>query len=165
MTDPFTLVYNGLWLMAERNIALTALIPPGNRIKYQKDSPPKSAIANADTPELALLSSGATYFPQNNSSNMTIDKRYAWLVTSGDFLLREKFNPITFELFRAMIDWESTLCPLEWESCTFVTNFKILDGDEGINQNDAQDRSILGWSSLLTVEVRFALPTSRLRIT
>lgn len=166
MSDPFTLVYNALWVMAERNTELTSLIPLKNRIKFDASNPPKMQIAESDTPELALTASGASFGVQNNNSNYTLDRRYDWIVTSGDYRINPKFNAISFELMRAMVDYESTLCALTWEDCNFVNRCNLTDADEGIEYNRSkQNRNLFGWSGVITVEIRFVLPYSKLRIT
>lgn len=161
--DPFSQVHNALWTMAERSITLENLIPIRNRIKYEEESDKKPQISDADLPELALLAGGATIGVYDNSTQTSVRKNYIWAITTGDLRVNEVYNPIAWELFRAMRDWDQVLCPLTWENCNFVQKFRLLSADEGM-QMMLQNRGIQGWSALWVCEVDCAFKTSLVRL-
>lgn len=163
MSDPFSLVYDGLWDMAERNPELISFFPVGNRIKYEEESDIKKNVSHADLPELSLLAGSSVVGDLNSNTGVSIKKTYIWALASGDLRLSPVFHKVSFELFRAMLDYESTLCPLLWEDCAFVTNCRVMTAEEGTEMNDL-NRSIQGWSSLWNVEVEFHFQRSKLRI-
>ncbi len=161
--DPFSLVYTALWRMVERNQTLLRYIPVGNRVKFDENSDAKAIIESGDTPELKLLTGGGTFQGEDNKDRTTINRNYIWAVTTGDFRLNENFNRICFELYRSMIDWECTLCQLEWCGCKFVDNFRLTDAEDGTLLQDL-NRGIPGWSTLWNCEVKFTFVKSHLRI-
>jgi hypothetical protein len=61
-SNPFIMVYDALWDLAEASVALTDLVRVGNRIKLNRtghSSKVKDEIAESDLPELVLVSTGS----------------------------------------------------------------------------------------------------------
>lgn len=159
--DPFSMVYNALWDMVERNQAILDMIPIANRIKFDEQSSQKDQISDADTPELTLISGGGSFGGKNNSSQTSVLRRYVWGITTGDFRINPVYNRLTFELFRCMTDWQCVLCNLTWCDCRFVSDFRLTESEEGTIMQDL-DKGIPGWSALWSCEVDFLFTTKLL---
>lgn len=164
LDDPFSQVYEALWQLVERNEKLRTYLPLRNRIKYEEQTDPKFNISDADVPELSLMQENISFDIHCNSSQRGMTRTYIWGVASGDFRINPVYNAMSFELYRCMIDWESTLCELIWEDCRFVQQLRLRSAEEGTFMSD-KNRGILGWSAIWTCEVDFIFPTGKLRIT
>lgn len=159
--DPFSQIHNAMWEMVNAHNPLRDLILPRNQIKYDTEDSQKDQISSSDTPELALLLAG--FKPGKGSSNTTtcLARQYTWAITTGDFRVNEPYNPIAWELFRAMQRWATYLCPLTWKGHGFVNHFRILEAVEGTTRTD-QNRGIRGWASLWDVEINMVFCTQDL---
>lgn len=162
--DPFTLVYNGLWTLIERNQKLVGFIERGNRIKYESYSEIKPELGEADTPELALLVSGGGFGNANNTSQKSCQRDFIWALTSGNFSIGDVFLPIQWEIFRSMSDWECVLCNLQWCNCKFVSDCQLIAAEDGTSMSELT-RNIPGWASLWTARVSMQFPIQSLKIT
>lgn len=161
--DPFTMVYDGLWDLVDRNPYLRQLLPARNKIKFDEDNARKDSLNDADLPELQLLSDGGLANLRNNSSQSSITRNYIWQIATGDNRINPIFNKICFELYRSMFDWECTLCNLLWCDCRFVTGCRLVQIVDGNFLQDIE-RNIPGWSSLWSCEVDFVFPKQLLRL-
>jgi hypothetical protein len=163
--DPFTLVFNELWSLAEASVPLTALVKPGNLIKYNKAqdrSPIKEEIAVADMPELLLTSVGTSDIKSHSSScGSGITRQYQWLLTTGDFRINFKLYPVQWALFAAVIAGESAIAALKWNNKPFVTRMMWSGLSEGLS-NAELNRGIKGWSSLWTFQIEMNFTTADL---
>lgn len=160
-TDPFTQVYTALWTLVERNPYFTSILKSQNKIKFAKESDQKVNIAQADLPELSLFMGPMSQFTYN-SCNRGITKSYIFALATGD-LRNPIHNKISFELFRSIVDYESTLCALTWCACTFVTDCQIVSEDVGRELEDL-NRQIKGWSSLVVIDVKFDFQYLKLKV-
>lgn len=166
--NPFQLVYKALWSLVERNTTLTDLVSIGNREKYDDWVGGKRSISEADLPELALLSEGGLSNLQSSSSHSEITRSYMWALTTGDLNI-DNYNNISFELFRAMVDWDRFICGIEWEYSSgefvqVVQRCELLNLEEGTFIRNEQNRGIRGWAAMWGVDVLFMIPTETLRI-
>lgn len=161
--DPFSLVYSGLWALIDRNNDIDKLVPKGNRIRFDDVSYKKKSISNADLPELSLFRSTTVYSQKTTKDSTNIIAGYQWSVATGNYSIQPVFNPLTFEIFRSLMDWECTLCPLMWCGCNFVENCIILDSDEGTSL-DEQNQQIPGWASILRLNVEMVFSRSSLKL-
>ena len=162
MNDPFSLTYDLLWRLVERNNKLREYLSIGNRIKYDEHSSVKREVADSDLPELALLSGGASE-TERNSSHRYITKNYTWVIATGDNRINVVYNRIAFELYRSMVDFECEACKLEWCDCRFIENINITSVDEGTSFNDLE-RGISGWAALWNIEVRMVFSFQSLKL-
>lgn len=167
MKDPFTQTYEGLWTLVERNLTLKRYIALGNRVKFDEKNAIKEEISDADVPELSLMLAGASPGTANSSTSRSIIKQYIWGVASGSFTLNPGYNIVAFELWRSLIDYESTLCRLEWgtndDRCTFIQKMNLTSVDETLT-NQELNRLIEGWSGLWLCEVEMVFPLRLLRL-
>jgi hypothetical protein len=165
LDTPFVLVYNALWRMAERNGKLMKLVRPLNRIKYENIGEPKFNIEDGDLPELSLTSRGVNSNIMNSSSTSSVVRQYGWEITTGEYQMN-LYNAICWELYRAMIDWDVTLCALEWPKDSdwhFIIKANTISAEEGTFMRD-MNRGISGWAGIWIAEVEMHFNTSDLRI-
>jgi len=161
--DPFTKVYDALWLLAERNVGLTNVIKLGNREKYDKWIGMKDSTSQADLPELALIMDGGAYNFNYSSSHSRLLRTYSWAITTGNFIV-EDYNCIVWELCRAMVEWDTYVCGITWQEAQVVHQASQGEFTEG-TMRVSQSRGIRGWSSIWSLEVEFWVPTTLMRIT
>lgn len=159
MSNPFSLVHDKLWELAEGHEgtseypALTSLVKLGNRIKLDKrQSPLKGFIQNSDVPELLLVPDGGSPELNRNSSDTAIIRNYSWIISTGDMRVSEVLYPVEFALFVAMSNYCQVLKDLTFEGNRFIQRVRtpsIIHGESDENKN----RNIKGWSALWTCEV------------
>jgi hypothetical protein len=160
--DPFSMVYNGLWTLVERNQMLKEHIPPMNRIKYGNETLPKEENTESDTPELTLLLTGGAHDLMSTCSTASFKKSYAWALATGD-LENERFHWMEFELIRCLADWETTLCPLMWKNCPFVQNLIFTGAEIGTMMREF-NKNVEGWACLLSLDVQMSFSLVNLRL-
>lgn len=165
--NPFTAIYDALWTMAERNTTLMGLIRKGNRIQYDTAIGPKKAISDGDLPELQLLSSGGESNIMNSSSTSKVNRRYTWGIATGEYEINPFYNTVSWELYRAMIDWDVVLCALVWPLTSdwhYIVRTNLLSFDEGTMMAD-ENKGILGWAGMWVIDIDMHFRTEDLRIT
>jgi hypothetical protein len=166
-TDPFTLVFDKLWELAEASVPLAALVKPGNRIKFNKEGergPLKEAVAVADLPELVLTTTGTSAVNSHSSScGSSITRQYSWLLSTGDYRFNYKLFPVQFALFAAIIDAEYEIQSLQWNGNPFVLRCFWSALTEGLS-NAELNRGVKGWSSLWTFQIDMNFSTNDLRL-
>jgi len=160
--DPFSMVYDALWVMIERNQKLKEYIPPGNRIKYGNETLPKEENVESDTPELTLLITGGTHELISSCSTTKFRKSYAWALSTGD-LENARFHWMEFELMRCLVDWETTLAPLKWKDCPFVVNLIFTGAEIGTMMREL-NKNVEGWAAMLSIDVEMEFQTRLLRL-
>lgn len=163
--NPFTMIWCALWELVERNENLTDLLRLANRIDYI-NNPPKENINTGDLPELALVSDGGTINLKNSSSATLINRKYNWMITTGEWQINSYFNIVSFELIRAMVDYDSVLCSLVWPHVngrTFVGRANVMSIEEGTTMLN-ETRGIRGWAGVLSIDIDLHLRTDDLRI-
>ncbi len=164
--NPYTKVWDAMWTMAEANSSLTDLIRTNNRIKFDTDLGEKQAITEGDLPELALLAGGAVIELESNSTSCRIVRNFDWCMSTGEYDINKYYFCVSWELLRAMFDWKTTLCSLEWPNGSgwnFVTNMQLADLDEGTYMVD-KNRQILGWAGMMRVQVEMHLRISDMEV-
>lgn len=166
--NPFTQVHNALWTMVERNPEIEKLVKVGNRIQLNKDNDYKLQIAQNDTPELLLLPMGGVGNIRCSSSTTEFIRKYTWVITSGRLAISPIYDPLSWELFRSLVDWdlEGTLMGLRWPeeaTCSFVMRATAIEVTEGL-QRDMEERGINGWTGIWSVDVQMRFSTADMRI-
>ena len=167
--NPFDLVFDGLWAMAERSVPLTSLVKVGNRIKFNKQqvrSVVKESVQVADLPELMLVTEGNGLINNHSSScSSMLVRNYYWMLSTGDERVSYLLNPVQWALYCAMIDYDTTLGALVWPETngeTFVKKCDWLALSEGLSNSQA-NRGIMGWSAVWRMSVEFWFTTQQLR--
>lgn len=165
--NPFALVYNALWTMAEASYPLTQLVRPGNRIKFNQtgqSDPTKRQVSNADLPELILVTTASNANIRGTSSSSMIIRQYDWIIATGDTSTVNKLLPVEWALFCAMCRWPYVLGPLKYPSDApdgFVKRANILSVNSGLTDPE-RNRGIMGWSSIWSLEVEMHFSTEAL---
>lgn len=167
MIDPFTLVFDALWALAEASVPLSTLVRQGNRIKYNDSydrNPEKPAIEDADLPELILVTTGAAEGNYNiNSCDAKLTRNYSWLLTTGDMRVSYRLYPAQFAIWCAMANYATVLPLLNWNgNLNFIKNLSMPSIGEGLLTPE-QNRNISGWSSVWNITVDFYLPLQALK--
>jgi hypothetical protein len=159
--DPISQVYDALWSMVEASPALADMIKTGNRIKYSGENrdPQKPEISDADMPELQIISVGTSPGLSRTSSGSSILKRFRVQVSTGDQRLDSGLYAIEWELYRAFVDWATTLKSLTWNSKAYVIKALPVSVQDGKSNNELQ-RGIRGWISLWECEVEMWFSTA-----
>lgn len=167
--NPFILVYDALWTLAENSAQLTSLVKLKNRIKFNhtgQSNPIKDEISSGDLPELVLVttSSGANLHETSNSSRIT--RQYEWIISTGDTRVQGGLLEVEWALFSAMSLWYPTLTALRWPDGAidgFVKRSNILGINSGLTDPD-RNRGIVGWSSIWGIEVQMHFRTADLAL-
>tara|TARA_B100000745_G_C20065095_1_gene363513 strand:+ start:317 stop:838 length:522 start_codon:yes stop_codon:yes gene_type:complete len=161
--NPYTIVHNKLWEMAEANHILEKWLDKGNKEKFDKRIGQKKSISTADMPELLLVSRSTSYDLKISTSATRLSKEYVWGLATGDQRLNRVLNQISWELFRAMASWENHLCGTTWNGKRFVLQ-AVLSSSEDSPPGDLSttEKGILGWTSILTMEVQMQFTTEDL---
>ena len=160
--NPFSITYDALWQLAERNDVLCKFISRGNRIKYSENLDQKSEISDADLPELALTTNAFVSNLRNSSSTTMMIKNYSWILATGDLSMCHVYDKIMWALYTAMIDYDKYICGLEWNGTSFVKEVRGLPGTEG-TQFTEENRMIKGWASIWPIEVEMHFNISEIR--
>ena len=119
MTDknPFAQVYSELWCMLLQHPGFVNDVREGNRIRLDglKDRGPiKPSVADADLPEVMLISNSASPRLFSTSSSSSCVRTYTWMVSTGDFRYYvDEETPllatIEWYIFVAMHAWKERL--------------------------------------------------------
>lgn len=160
--DPFSQVYNALWSLADGSAQLTSLVRPGNMIRLNDTtrprSPLKDEVSNADLPEIVLVSNAVNGNLLNTSSSSMIIRQFQWIIATGDMSVVRRLLPIEFALFSAMCNWPTVLGSLRWNDQPFVKRCGLVSVDNGLTDSE-RNRGIRGWSAIWTVEVEMHFRT------
>lgn len=158
VSNPITLCHNALWSAVEGHAAFATLIKKGNRVKYNtgaKAKPAKDAVSSADLPELRLYWEavvGATLHADSCYDHYPL--RFLWQLSSGSHRQSRDLEPVVWMLLESMsAAYDTELYNLKWAGATFVHEFNIIDGVNGVSEVDL-NRGISGWSNLLRYEIK-----------
>ena len=163
MSDPFTMVYDALWDLAEASNRVTEIVRPGNRVKLRSTPPtagPKREVSQGDLPELILaLTSGSGNIRGTSSSSMVI-RQYQFQISTGS-MNPERVLELEFALYAAMADWPAVLGALQWSGAQFVKRANLVSAETGETMAE-QNRGVRGWAAMWTLEVEMHFRTSDL---
>jgi hypothetical protein len=165
--NPFDQVFSALWTLAEASRPLKELVKVGNRIKFNQDDsrdPLKQQVADADLSELILTSEGITAINMHATScSSMIARQYSWMITTGDYRISYRLNPLEWALYCAMTDWKSVLGSLKWNDYDFVKDMNFVSASEGLS-DATRNRGIKGWSALWSCNVKMHFKTADLQL-
>jgi hypothetical protein len=162
--DPFSLVYDALWTLAENSVVLTELVRVGNRIKFNHTGhfdPIKHEASEGDLPELVLVSTGCDGNLNQTSCSSMFTRRYEWLLATGDLSVVNRLLPLEFALFCAMSDWPAVVNALQWNGKPFCKRTGLTNVNNGLTDPE-RNRGIRGWSAIWSLEVEMHFMTSEL---
>lgn len=154
MSDPYTLVHDGLWAVLEDNTDFTTLVPELNRIKFSgtNRSPIKDKITTADTPDVRISMKMLT-IRESGTSNGEFDRvQFNIELATGDQRLTARAFPIVWAIRQALFAGDDILNAIEFNAKTsWILCAEPGNVDFGI-ANDAENRGIVGWAAVASVE-------------
>lgn len=162
MADPFSMVFDALWQLAEASAPLNDLVRVGNRIKFNDATnrdPRKTAVQAGDLPELVLVCENGTGNISASSCSTSVTRRYSWVIATGDLRISHLLHPVEWALVCAMTNWKSVLLNLTWQGNKFAKRMQFLDQSVGFSKPE-QNRNISGWSSVWGIEVEMHFTTA-----
>lgn len=154
MADPFSTVYDALWAALEGHAGFTALVPVGNRIKFNKPDPIKAEVSTQDLPEVRLLPASFAGNLPITSNSSRVQHQFEVQIATGSQQVKGKLFPVAWEVIRALSKWQSHLTGLTWDAGKVirVTNVRTFSAREGVLYQDL-NRGIIGWSLNMTIDV------------
>ena len=153
--DPYSLAIAGLWDILEQNSRFTALVRPGNRIRFAGDDrdPIKEDVSTSDLPEVRIVVSASTPRAHRTSSSHSDLVRLEIQVSSGDQRIDAMHLPLKWAVFCAMADAEPKLREsVVWKGQNIVKLARAVTVNEGVSRADL-NRGIIGWSAVWAVEL------------
>ena len=159
--EPFAQVYSGLWELMLKHPGVETMVKDRNRIRFDliDRDVQKEAVAEADLPELMLLTESISGNLQNTSSSSMITRQYAWIMSTGDLRYTERLSQLEWAVWCAMAGWKNVLAALTWREKNFVKRMNIVASSTGIS-DPARNRGINGWSAVWRCEVEMHFATS-----
>lgn len=147
-TNPIRLIHDAIWSMLEANADLTTLVKSANRIKYDAATPPvaRDVLTEGHVPELLLKPMGIRAHQEQTSSTSHMEIDWQLEVTTGDQRLATVLD-IDWEIYRAMLHWETYLGAVVFESKRVAT-VNMLVGQKMTVDDSAGNRGIKGWRSI-----------------
>ncbi len=156
MSDPYTLVHDGLWAVLEANAAFIAAVPEPNRIKFSgtNRSPIKDKITTADTPDVRISMRMLTV-RETGTSNGEFDRvQFNIELATGDQRLTARAFPIVWAIRQALFAGDALLHAIEFNSKTDWISCSQPGNIEFAIANDADNRGIIGWAAVASVELQ-----------
>jgi hypothetical protein len=163
--DPFSLVYDKLWDLAEASVPLTRLVKLKNRIKFSPTKvydPVKREVSEADLPELTLTSTTGSANMMANSSMSSCTRTYEWIIATGSLSIIAMLGPVEFALWCALHDYQSYLNALQWDGKDFVKVARVGQISNGLTDSE-RNRGIVGWTSIWSLDVEMYFVTKDLK--
>lgn len=161
--NPFSLVYLKLWDMLETSSMVTNLVRVGNRQKFDSNYGPKPVTIDVDKPELILQPESFIADLKATSSTTDITKDYTLFISTGNWDLDKYFNSLSWELIRAVLQWDTQLVALKWNEKSFVREMALTEAEEGTEQ-DEESRQPQGWAAVWRIQVMMQFLTTDLRL-
>lgn len=168
MKDPLTMCYEALWEILEKWEGFASRVRIGNRFKYlTHGEPEKAEVGNTDFPEIRIVPDGMEPATQISSSSTRIVQRFTVQVSTGSKQLSGHFGkdatlfPMEFEIFRAMVGWQTVLSALVWNGTSFAKYLDLTNTQQGSAETDLR-RGVDGWASVWTCQVVLVFPLADL---
>lgn len=148
VANPIAQVYTGIWSLLEANSGFTALVLPGNRIKYigGNRAAGKEIVNTADTPMVSVMPLGMRPHLDASSSSSELVTIWSIEVLPGTVKI-ETLSDLDWEIYRAMSEWRTLRTTVSWGSETPVKRLYPVNVDPEINERRYQ-RVPKGWTSL-----------------
>lgn len=162
--DPFTLVYEAIWRMLESHREFAKKVKVSNRGIYTSRGrwdPRNLENLPADRPCVLLLPEGADPHLGRTSNSSSMLLRYLLIVVTDSLLINEDLYPIVWELYRAMLLWDTKLRTLDYEGANPVK--KSTPRRLVTTLVDAEQRGIKGWVGRWDYEVECFFSTAAIK--
>ena len=167
-SDPFSLVYDTLWLALEDNTVFSSLVKDGNRVKLSGidvGDPFKHEVSEGDLPEVRIIAVESDIHLNQTSSSSRVTKTFEVGIATGELRItsQKAILPVEWEIIRALADWETLLAELLWNKRKFVTNTRLITSQYGTSDTDL-NRGIKGWTALMAMQVEMWFVTSEVKV-
>jgi hypothetical protein len=162
--DPLTQVFNAQWTLLENSETFKALVPVGNRIKFNQDtvrSPEKREGITADYPEVRIIPMGGLYQLTVSSSHTRFTKRFQVQVATGDRRVHLYLYPLEIAIIAALSKWPTVMLPMTWKGHGFFTLFELGEAPEGRRETDVL-QGVEGWSAMMATKATLHIPNTDL---
>jgi len=156
--DPFTQIYNGIWVLLEANTSFTDLVKVGNRIKFSgtNEKPTKAEVTFGDLPEVALIPTGSSDNFTLSSTSVELVRTFTIMISTGTLRLNKYLFPIEWACLKALYAGVDSL------NLSFVDKFRVGASTQ-YPENDELNRGSAGWSSVIDIEVTIIIPKTDLQ--
>lgn len=155
--DPITLVHEAAWAQFEAVPEMAALVQPANRIKLDHRDDLKASVQDGDLPEIILVPRAGAGNLTFNSSNVSLEITFDWLISTGDYRLSYRLGPVLWNLFRVMSKFQQSAGSLQWDSKPFINS--VVLNSASIGESDTErNRGIRGFSSAMNFTVKMFFP-------
>lgn len=154
--DPFSAVYNRLWDVLESNERWRALVLPGNRISYAKQSQPRQKGAKrsaGDLPEAVLIPAPTGVAPNLSATSTSahVAQLYNLRVHFDDPRVHRSVFPMKYALLSAFAGQPDDL------GLADVARHRVVDVTDDSLGDTAQLYAAGGWASVYTIDVLLSL--------
>lgn len=157
MSDPFTLLYTGLWDMLWSHGDLTRAVAdtPSSRIKFVSDDAvdgidPKfktwvDQSTEADLPAVTLITTDTSFREYSSSSGISVSKAFSIALYVGTYNLNAHAHPLAWYILQAMDRYEDLLLT-EWKGEKFIKSIALIAGQDEIQTSGEQEQVLpRGW--------------------
>lgn len=161
-TDPFSQVMFSLWQMLEASDEFTALVKPGNRVKFYEPPNHKDQLKAADVPEVRIVADELDPHLFRTSNGSSFKRVYRIDVYTGDYRVTAQAFPVEWAIIRSFAAIHNTLRESypSGDPIEAVKKIKPVTGEAP--GADASGRSS-GWHTTLAVEVELWYRTATLQ--
>lgn len=164
MKNPLNDIYKAFLAELRATAEIREVIREGNLIDFTQDiSPLKKGISSADVPELILYITGMRGNLHASSTHSFITVNWRFMLSSGSFDTTI-CTSVSFAILQVLTRWRSFLIPLKLKDNSFVRDVKLVSGDMGLSNPDA-NRNIKGWASVVDIETDLAFNLNDLKST
>ena len=151
--NPIWEQFNALWTLLEAENTFASAVVSGNRIKFTSSALEilKRRVQAGDLPECAVVHVGLGPKDRIASNDTALVCRWEVWITTGEQPI-DAFFDLQWAIFLGLIDWDTTMRALTWESENYVKNCELLDTEDSL-LNRAEvlgylNRTKLGWTSM-----------------
>jgi len=160
-TNPLTKAHQAIWTVLEAYSGFTSVVPAGNRIKYDQAadrSPEKPKGFNAHYPKVRVRQGPSKFHASHCSSGSRLRQWYLIDVQTGDQRVGDEdnandgtLNPVRWAIYRALMDWSTTMTALTWNSKQFIFYATTTDAKDVLSLKQRKQRN--GWQTEFVFEV------------
>nr|WP_294515917.1 hypothetical protein [uncultured Rhodopila sp.] len=158
VTDPISVVYRAIWNTLEAFPAWTALVPPGNQLRYDTSMPfvPKQPIPNmvSDSPQVAIVQRAFRMSVGRNSAAVDIEQEFPIYIVSKD-MGSIGINQLKWQTFRALFAGNATLGTTGILRQWMLTN----TADDGF-ADSMWKKTRKVWQSVVSVQCQIYVPNA-----
>lgn len=166
-SNPFGMIFDGLWGMVTADPYLNSVVSLGNRMKYAERVTEKDVATTADMPELRLVPAGGSASILRTSSSTSCIRRFAFQLQTGTQNLHETYLDIQWALMCALVGWPGVVGALLWNGQPFVKRMGVIEVTELMLRPFPESNpsgEIKGWSTVWVCELECWFNSDQLRV-